>query len=98
VASGRRVGRLLTRTTNDASLSRGLRRIPCTHSCGCLPWDASDGEGFTDTFRRIVKARYLLLPYVYAQARLCSERGHPMLGALFFECPEDPASWTVEDE
>jgi alpha-D-xyloside xylohydrolase len=68
------------------------------HSCGRLPWDASDGEGFTDKFRRIVEARYRFLPYVYAQARLRSERGHPMLGALFFEYPVDAANWTAEDE
>jgi hypothetical protein len=28
--------------------------------------DASDGEGFTDEFRRIVGARYRFLPYIYA--------------------------------
>ncbi len=38
------------------------------------------------------------MPYIYAQARLCSERGYPMLRTLFFEYPEDPACWTVEDE
>jgi hypothetical protein len=43
------------------------------HVRGRLPLDASDGEGFTDKFRRIVGARYRLLPCVYAQVRLCSE-------------------------
>lgn len=42
--------------------------------------------------------RYRLLPYVYAQARLSSEKGFPMLRTLFFEYPDDPACWTVEDE
>jgi len=42
--------------------------------------------------------RYRLLPYVYAQARLSSERGFPMLRTLFFEYPDDPACWTVEDQ
>lgn len=51
-----------------------------------------------DDFRRIVEMRYRLLPYIYAQARLASENGHPMLRTLFFEYPEDPTSWLVEDE
>jgi len=59
--------------------------------------DASDGEGFTDEFRRIVGARYRLLPYVYAQVRHFSE-GPPDAWALYFELPEDPVSCTVEDE
>jgi alpha-D-xyloside xylohydrolase len=60
------------------------------------PWEY--GEEFMDDFRRIVEMRYRLLPYVYAQARLASENGHPMLRALFFEYPEDPTSWLIEDQ
>jgi alpha-D-xyloside xylohydrolase len=60
------------------------------------PWEY--GEGFTDDFRRIVELRYRLMPYVYAQARLASRDGHPMLRTLFFEYPEDRASWLVEDQ
>jgi hypothetical protein len=33
-----------------------------------------------------------------ALGRLASENGHPMLRALFFEYPEDPTSWFIEDE
>lgn len=51
-----------------------------------------------DDFRRIVEMRYRLLPYIYAQARLACESGHPMLRPLFFEYPEDPTSWLIEDE
>ena len=42
--------------------------------------------------------KYRLMPYVYAQAKDSSERGLPMLRALFVEYPDDPGSWTVEDE
>ena len=49
-------------------------------------------------FRRTVELKYRLMPYVYAQAKLCSKEGYPMLRALFFEYPEDPTSWLVEDE
>ena len=60
------------------------------------PWEY--GEGFTDDFRRTVELRYRLMPYVYAQARLASENGHPMLRTLFFEYPDDPTSWLIEDQ
>jgi alpha-D-xyloside xylohydrolase len=60
------------------------------------PWEF--GEEFTDEFRRTVELRYRLMPYVYAQAKLCSEEGYPMVRTLFFEYPEDRASWSIEDQ
>jgi alpha-D-xyloside xylohydrolase len=56
------------------------------------------GAAFMDDFRRADELKYKLMPYVYAQAKDSSERGLPMLRALFVEYPEDPGSWTVEDE
>lgn len=38
------------------------------------------------------------MPYLYAQAKLASRDGHPMLRTLFFEYPEDRTSWLVEDQ
>jgi len=60
------------------------------------PWtyDAS----VMDEFRLIDEMKYRLMPYVYAQAKDSSERGLPMLRALFIEFPDDPGSWRVEDE
>ena len=60
------------------------------------PWEYD--EEFTDEFRRIVELKYRLMPYIYAQARRCSEEGYPMLRTLFFEYPEDLTSWLIEDE
>ena len=51
-----------------------------------------------DKFRSIVELKYRLMPYVYAQAKDSSERGLPMLRALFIEFPDDPGSWLVDDE
>src|SRR5215218_11067424 len=75
--------------------------VLCSHSrCHGAPprepWEY--GEEFTRDFRRIVEFRYRLMPYVYAQAALASQNGHPMLRTLFFEYPEDPTSWFIEDE
>jgi alpha-D-xyloside xylohydrolase len=38
------------------------------------------------------------MPYIYAQAKDSSERGLPMVRALFVEYPDDPGAWLVEDE
>jgi alpha-D-xyloside xylohydrolase len=56
------------------------------------------GAAFTDDFRRADELKYRLMPYVYAQAKDSSERGLPMVRALFVEFPGDPGAWTVEDE
>ena len=60
------------------------------------PWEY--GPAFVDDFRRIDELKYRLMPYVYAQAKDSSERGLPMLRALFVEYPEDPGAWLVDDE
>lgn len=60
------------------------------------PWLIS-GE-FTKAFREAAEMKYRLMPYVYAQAKDCSNRGLPMVRALFIEFPDDPGAWNVEDE
>jgi len=60
------------------------------------PW-AYD-EAFVDDFRRTVELKYALMLYIYAQAKESSEHGFPMLRALFFEYPDDPTSWFIDDQ
>jgi alpha-D-xyloside xylohydrolase len=60
------------------------------------PWEY--GEDFMNAFRRADNMRYELMPYIYAQAKDCAERGLPMVRALFVEYPDDPGSWLVDDE
>ena len=60
------------------------------------PWLIS--ESFTKAFRECAEMKYKLMPYVYAQAKDCSERGLPMVRALLVEFPKDPGAWLVEDE
>lgn len=55
------------------------------------------GEEFMNEFRRADEMRYRLMPYIYAQAKDSSERGLPMLRALFIEYPDDPGAWGIED-
>lgn len=60
------------------------------------PWLIS--ESFTQAFRESAEMKYKMMPYVYAQAKDCSEKGLPMVRALFVEFPDDPGAWLVEDE
>ncbi len=60
------------------------------------PWEY--GEDFLNAFRLADNMRYELMPYIYSQAKDCSERGLPMLRALFIEYPDDPGSWLIDDE
>ncbi len=60
------------------------------------PWNY--GEDFMNQFRMEDELKYKLMPYVYAQAKDCSEHGLPMVRALFIEFPEDPGSWLVDNE
>ncbi len=60
------------------------------------PWLIS--KDLTDAFRANAEMKYQLMPYVYAQAKDCSEKGLPMVRALFVEFPHDAGAWLVEDE
>lgn len=60
------------------------------------PWEYD--AAFVAEYRRAVELKYALMPYVYAQAKAASGRGHPMLRTLFFEFPDDPTAWLIEDE
>ncbi len=60
------------------------------------PWEY--GKDFLNDFRKADNMRYRLMPYIYAQAKHSSERGLPMLRAMFVEYPDDPGSWLVDDQ
>jgi alpha-D-xyloside xylohydrolase len=60
------------------------------------PWAYS--AAFLEEFREDVDLKYRLMPYIYAQAKYCSEHGLPMVRALFVQYPDDPGAWLVDDE
>lgn len=60
------------------------------------PWEYS--KDFLKSFREADNMRYELMPYIYAQAKESSEKGLPMLRALFVEFPNDPGSWLIDNE
>ena len=61
------------------------------------PW-LYDSKRVQDVFRKSAEMKYRLMPYVYAQSKECTEKGLPMLRALFVEFPDDPGAWKVDDE
>ena len=61
------------------------------------PW-LYDSKRVQDVFRKSAEMKYRLMPYVYAQAKECTEKVLPMLRALFVEFPDDPGAWKVDDE
>jgi len=61
------------------------------------PW-LYDSKRVQDVFRKSAEMKYRLMPYVCAQAKECTEKGLPMLRALFVEFPDDPGAWKVDDE
>ena len=60
------------------------------------PWTYD--SAFVVDFRRAVDLKYALMPYVWAQAKESAAHGWPMVRALFFEYPDDPTAWFIEDE
>lgn len=60
------------------------------------PWLYNDD--FVKAFRQSAEMKYKLMPYIYAQAKQCTEKGLPIVRALFVEYPNDPGAWLVEDQ
>lgn len=60
------------------------------------PW--AYRASFMDDFRAAAEMKYKLMPYIYTQAYLSSQAGHPLLRAMFLEFPEDPTCWMIEDQ
>ena len=60
------------------------------------PWEYDDA--LNQDFQRALGLRYSLMPYIYAQAKDSSARGFPMVRPLFFEFPNDPGSWAIDDQ
>jgi alpha-D-xyloside xylohydrolase len=95
------VGGFVSRPSNDLYarwLAFGVlsSHTRCHGTAPKEPWHY--GPAFVKEFRRIDDLKYEIMPYVYAQAKDCSEHGLPMLRALFIEYPNDPGSWLVDDE
>jgi alpha-glucosidase (family GH31 glycosyl hydrolase) len=60
------------------------------------PWNIAERTGdarVIPTYRTFARLRDHLVPYLAAQAGLAVEQSLPLMRALFFEWPDDPAIW-----
>lgn len=60
------------------------------------PWNVAERTGdprVLDTYRRYAQLRERLVPYLAEQARRSVATAQPLMRALFFDWPEDPAIW-----
>lgn len=60
------------------------------------PWEYS--PEFLNLFRDAMNMRYEMMPYIYAQSKVATENGLPIMRALFVEYPDDPGAWLVDDQ
>ena len=60
------------------------------------PWSIAERTGdprVVPVYRRFAQLRERLVPYLVEQARRSLETGRPLMRALFFDWPDDPAIW-----
>ncbi|EFJ31082.1 hypothetical protein SELMODRAFT_169507 [Selaginella moellendorffii] len=60
------------------------------------PW--IPGEPYTSRIREAIHTRYTLLPYYYTLFREAHETGIPVMRPLWFEHPNDPETFAMDDE
>lgn len=58
----------------------------------------SYGEDAYEILREQLLLRERLRPYLQAQAQVAHDRGIPPMRPLFFDFPDDPAAWEVDDQ
>ncbi|MEI7883886.1 MAG: glycoside hydrolase family 31 protein [Clostridia bacterium] len=58
----------------------------------------SFGEEAYGIIKEVINVRERLKPYIIEQMELASEKGTPVMRPLFFDFPEDEATYTIGDE
>ncbi len=89
-------GELYARWLQAAALTPFFR----SHSVGWVgnkePWEF--GEEFTKINRQTVEMRYQFLPYLYTLFRAHEKTGEPVMRPLWYEFPNDKATYLINDE
>jgi alpha-glucosidase len=60
------------------------------------PW--AFGEPYESVYRKMMKLRQRLLPYLYSLFDECHGSGAPIVRPLLFDYPEDETTYTADDE
>ena len=58
------------------------------------PWDF--GDEALEIFRRYVKLRYRLIPYIYTYAHVAARSGLPLIRAMVLEFQDDPSTYHLD--
>jgi len=65
------------------------------------PWNIADKSGdprAISLFRHFANLRMNLLPYITREAQAAVTDGTPLMRALLLDFPDDPKTWTIQDQ
>lgn len=65
------------------------------------PWNIADRSGddhVITVYRLYAKLRMALISYITQEAAWCCSHGEPLMRPLWFDVPEDPVCWKIEDQ
>jgi alpha-glucosidase len=89
-------GELLARWTEFGIFQPFCRNHSCKGTAPQEPW--AFGEPWESVCRDMLELRMRLLPYLYSAFEEAVRCGAPILRPLLFEHPDDPVTYTVDDE
>jgi len=89
-------GELLARWTEFGAFQPFCRNHSAKGTKAQEPW--AFGEPYETVCRDMLALRMRLLPYLYTLFEACHRTGAPILRPLLFEHPDDPATYSADDE
>ncbi len=89
-------GELLARFTELGAFQPFCRNHSAKGTARQEPW--AFGEPYTSACRDMLALRMRLLPYLYTLFEESHRTGAPILRALLYEHPDDPVTYTVDDQ
>jgi alpha-glucosidase len=89
-------GELLARWTELGAFQPFCRNHSAMGTARQEPW--AFGEPWESVCRAMLELRMRLLPYLYTAFEECHRTGAPVLRPLLFSHPDDPVTYTADDE
>ncbi len=89
-------GELLARWTEFGAFQPFCRNHSAMGTAAQEPW--AFGEPWESICRDLLRLRMRLLPYLYTAFEECHRTGAPVLRPLLFEFPDDPVTYTADDQ
>jgi alpha-glucosidase len=89
-------GELLARWTEFGVFQPFCRNHSAQETARQEPW--SFGDPWEGICRAMLELRMQLLPYLYTAFEECHRTGAPVLRPLLFSYPDDPVTYTADDE